>query len=125
MRRRQALKEWKAKKAREAERAELVSERDLAIRRIQDASKPAARRDEKGRRVVPLREGDSQGGAEPIDVPRVLGLEPGASEAEMRRRVRMLMRLLHPDRSINIALKGTSEGARVEAAFKVLGNLNF
>ena len=46
-----------------------------------------------------------------------------SSEAEMQKEVRKLLRLLHPDFSINMALKGTKQHARIEAAFKKLSGL--
>ena len=53
----------------------------------------------------------------------MLGLHPTAGAAEVRHAVRLAMRLLHPDRSINIALKGMREYDRIEAAFKKVNNL--
>ena len=46
-----------------------------------------------------------------------------ASEAEVGTRVRRLMRLLHPDYSINSALRGTKQQRRIEKAFKKLNSL--
>tara|TARA_B110000046_G_C12675013_1_gene266150 strand:+ start:175 stop:378 length:204 start_codon:yes stop_codon:yes gene_type:complete len=53
----------------------------------------------------------------------MLGLHPTASVGEVKHAVRLAMRLLHPDRSINIGLKGTEEYRRIEAAFKKVNNL--
>ena len=54
----------------------------------------------------------------------MLGLDPRvAGEAEVKHAIRLAMRLLHPDNSINIALKGTIAGGRIEAAFKKVNNL--
>ena len=53
----------------------------------------------------------------------MLGMDKGASDAELMRAMRLAMRLLHPDASLNMALKGTEAGARVEAAFKRVNNL--
>ena len=52
-----------------------------------------------------------------------LGLRAVASEAEVGVCVRKQMRLLHPDYSINLALKGNKQHARIEAAFKKLNAL--
>ena len=52
-----------------------------------------------------------------------LGLKPLASDAEVRKRVRQLLRLLHPDFSMNLELKGTKQHARIESAFKKLNGL--
>ena len=53
----------------------------------------------------------------------MLGLPHNATEPELRHGVRMAMRLLHPDLNINMALKGTKQGAEIEAAFKKVNNL--
>ena len=55
------------------------------------------------------------------ELPKLLGIELSSTEVEVQRRLRLLMRLLHPDRSINLPLRGKPEGGRVEAAFKALG----
>jgi hypothetical protein len=52
-----------------------------------------------------------------------LGMRPRAADAEVTACVRKQMRLLHPDYSINLALKGTNRHARIEAAFKKLNHL--
>ena len=52
-----------------------------------------------------------------------VGMEEGASETEARRRALKLLRLLHPDFSINLPLKGTKQQLRIEAAFKKLSGL--
>jgi len=52
-----------------------------------------------------------------------LGLHEEASDAEVDSTVRKLLRLLHPDYSINLALKGTRRHQRIEAAFKRLNGL--
>lgn len=52
-----------------------------------------------------------------------LGLAEDASDAEVDSTVRRLLRLLHPDYSINLALKGTRRHLRIEAAFKRLNGL--
>ena len=46
-----------------------------------------------------------------------------ASEVEVHKQVKKLLRLLHPDYSINQPLKGTKKHARIEAAFKKLNGL--
>lgn len=53
---------------------------------------------------------------------RVLGLPTAASRAEVMQAVRFALRLLHPDRGINLALRGTAKGKRLEAAFKRVNN---
>ena len=57
------------------------------------------------------------------DVRQMLGLPQTANEAQIRQAIRLAMRLLHPDRSLNYALKGTPEQARLEAAFKKVNNM--
>ena len=52
-----------------------------------------------------------------------LGLKPRADPAEVRKRARNLLRLLHPDYGINQAQKGTKAYVRIEAAFKKLSGL--
>ena len=52
-----------------------------------------------------------------------LGLEASATDAEVASTVRRLLRLLHPDFSINLASKGTRRHQRIEAAFKRLNGL--
>ena len=52
-----------------------------------------------------------------------LGLRELASEAEVISSTRQLMRLLHPDFTINIPLKGTKRYAKITAAFKKLNGL--
>ena len=54
---------------------------------------------------------------------QMLCLPSSATEADVRQGIRLAMRLLHPDLAINIALKGTPECARIEAAFKKVNNL--
>ena len=52
-----------------------------------------------------------------------LGLAESATDAEMSSAVRKVLRLLHPDFSINLATKGTKRQRRIEAAFKRLNSL--
>ena len=52
-----------------------------------------------------------------------LGLGARASDAQIDRAVRKLLRLLHPDYSINLDIKGTKKQQRIEAAFKRLNGL--
>ena len=52
-----------------------------------------------------------------------LGLEQAASDAEVSSAMRKILRLLHPDYSINMAEKGTKRHRRIEAAFKRLSSL--
>ena len=52
-----------------------------------------------------------------------LGLRLACPEDEVRKRVRQLLRLLHPDFTINLPLKGTKHHARILAAFKKLNEL--
>lgn len=52
-----------------------------------------------------------------------LGLEVDATDAEVDSCVRRLLRLLHPDYSINLAMAGTRRQQRIEAAFKRLNGL--
>ena len=53
----------------------------------------------------------------------MLGLREAASPSEVMLAIRLAMRLLHPDRSINLPLKGTPKGRQLEAAFKRVNNL--
>lgn len=52
-----------------------------------------------------------------------LGLPETASDVEVDRTMRKVLRLLHPDYSINLASKGTRRHERIEAAFKRLNGL--
>lgn len=52
-----------------------------------------------------------------------LGLPASASDAEVDSSVRKLLRLLHPDYSINLKIKGTRKQQRIEAAYKRLNGL--
>jgi U4/U6.U5 tri-snRNP-associated protein 1 len=52
-----------------------------------------------------------------------LGLKPLATDQQVSKRLRQLLRLLHPDASINQPLKGTKHLARIEGAFKKLSAL--
>ena len=52
-----------------------------------------------------------------------LGLREAASDNEVATRIRKLLRLLHPDFAINLALVGTEEHERIDTAFKKLNNL--
>ena len=52
-----------------------------------------------------------------------LGLAGNATDAEVESTVRKLLRLLHPDYSINLLIKGTRRHQRIEAAFKRLNGL--
>ena len=54
---------------------------------------------------------------------RMLGLREAASPSEVMLAIRLAMRLLHPDRSINLPLKGTPKFRQLEAAFKRVNNL--
>ena len=54
----------------------------------------------------------------------VLGLPSRASKEELMQAIRLALRLLHPDRAMNLPLRGTPEGKRLEAAFKRVNNLN-
>ena len=61
--------------------------------------------------------------ARPRDLKGALRLGVLATEAEVGKRVKTLLRLLHPDFGINQQLKGTKKGARIDAAFKKLNEL--
>ena len=52
-----------------------------------------------------------------------VGCDLAASPAEVRKRALKLLRLLHPDFSLNLPLKGTKKHARIETAFKKLNEL--
>jgi len=54
---------------------------------------------------------------------QALGLASDACDCEVERSVRRVLRLLHPDYSINLALRGTLQHQRIEAAFKRLNGL--
>ena len=54
---------------------------------------------------------------------RVLGLHAAATDDEVMQSIRLAMRLLHPDQHLNLPLRGTTEGQRLEAAFKRVNNL--
>lgn len=56
-------------------------------------------------------------------VERVLGLPRDASDAEVMQAIRLAMRLLHPDRSLNLGLRDTPAGRNLEAAFKKINNV--
>ena len=55
----------------------------------------------------------------------MLGLPAHSNEVQIRHAVRLAMRLLHPDRTINVKLKKVDPKAfaKLEAAFKVVNNL--
>jgi len=53
----------------------------------------------------------------------MLGLVETTNEAQIRQAVRLAMRLLHPDRAMNLTLKGTKKYDQLEAAFKKVNNL--
>ena len=46
-----------------------------------------------------------------------------ASDETVHKKIKQLLRLLHPDYSINQPLKGSKKHARIEAAFKKLNGL--
>jgi len=52
-----------------------------------------------------------------------LGLPHDATDTEVDSTVRKVLRLLHPDYSINLSIKGTRRHMRIEAAFKRLNGL--
>jgi hypothetical protein len=52
-----------------------------------------------------------------------VGCSLSVPEAEVRKRALKLLRLLHPDFSLNMQLKGTKAHVRIEAAFKRLTGL--
>lgn len=54
---------------------------------------------------------------------RVLGLRAHAPKADVMQAVRLALRLLHPDRSMNIPLRGSAKGQQLEAAFKRINAL--
>ena len=56
-------------------------------------------------------------------LPRVLGLPATASKADIMQGVRLALRLLHPDRAMNVPLRDTPKGRQLEAAFKKVNNL--
>jgi len=58
-----------------------------------------------------------------VTVHSILGVASTASDSEKRHAVRLAMRLLHPDRTINISLQRTPQFTRLEAAFKKVNNL--
>ena len=60
---------------------------------------------------------------DPKTLREALGLTPGASDAEVERSLRKMLRLLHPDYSLNLSIKGTRQHGRIEAAFKRLNGL--
>ena len=80
-------------------RADKSAERDAAVRRILS----------KAPRCRSLR--------------MATGLNLDASDAELKRKALFLLRLLHPDFSLNLPLKGTKQHMRIEAAFKRLNGL--
>lgn len=57
-------------------------------------------------------------------VHRVLGLRADAPKAELTQATRLAMRLLHPDRSMNLPLQGSAKGRQLVAAFKRVNNLS-
>lgn len=93
-----------------------VAERKAA----KEATREAARTDLEGQRdraIASVLGGKS--------VRKMLGLPAHSNEEQIRHAVRLAMRLLHPDRSINVTLKQSQPKAfaKLEAAFKVVNNL--
>ena len=56
-------------------------------------------------------------------VRKALGVDERTSDDEVRKRVKKLLILMHPDFTINLPLKGTKQHIRIEAAFKKLVGL--
>lgn len=54
---------------------------------------------------------------------RALGLPSDASNTAVMQATRLAMRLLHPDRGMNVLLRDTPKGKDLEAAFKKVNNL--
>lgn len=54
---------------------------------------------------------------------RALGLPAEAAEHEVMQAVRLAMRLLHPDRGMNLTLRGSPKGRELENAFKRVNNI--
>ena len=79
------------------DRDEMAVERDLAVQRVMSKNSKTLR--------------------------DALGLKPLATDQQVSKRLRQLLRLLHPDASINQPLKGTKHLARIEGAFKKLSAL--
>lgn len=119
--RREAMEEARARRALRGEQRASASgedERGDATRRVVEATRQAERTEKENRRdraVLAILRGR--------DVHSMLGLQGRPSEMELRHAVRLAMRLLHPDAAINIVLKGTPAGDRIEAAFKRMNNL--
>ena len=86
------------------------------IRELRGAK--AAERDAAVQRIL----GKSKGSSCP-SLEDALGVAQLASESEVGRHARKLLRLLHPDYSINVPLKGTKQQRRIEKAFKRLNEL--
>ena len=79
------------------DRDEMAVERDLAVQRVMSKNSKTLR--------------------------DALGLKPLATDQQVSKTLRQLLRLLHPDASINQPLKGTKHLARIEGAFKKLSAL--
>ena len=91
-----------------------------ARKAAKDASREAARTDlerQRDRAIASVLGGKS--------VRKMLGLPAHSNEVQIRHAVRLAMRLLHPDRTINVKLKKVDPKAfaKLEAAFKVVNNL--
>ena len=98
------------------EEDELVDWVTDEIRELRGAK--AAERDAAVQRIL----GKSKGSSCP-SLEDALGVAQLASESEVGRHARKLLRLLHPDYSINVPLKGTKQQRRIEKAFKRLNEL--
>lgn len=76
-------------------------------------------------RDAALRLALGRGRKQPQTVRAALGMThaPFITDAEVKKRALYSLRLLHPDYSLNLALKGTKKYAQIEAAFKRLSAL--
>jgi hypothetical protein len=80
------------------QRREKEAQRDLVLQRVRSAPRHAT-------------------------IHRVLGLSQQANRAEVMQAIRLALRLLHPDRSMNLSIRGTARGKQLEAAFKRVNNM--
>lgn len=107
----------------EGEDAEGEGEGDVAARKAaKEATREAARSDlekQRDRAIAAVLGGKGR------TVRQMLGLPSHSNEEQIRHAIRLAMRLLHPDRTINFALKQKSPArfAKLEAAFKIVNNL--
>ena len=119
-----ARDEGKDRAARDAERPDAVAEAAARARLMGSATCGATAADEKDARVAERDDAVRRVLLKSsTTLKRAAGLKYSASEDDVRKRVRTLLRLLHPDYSLNQPLLGSKQYGRIEAAFKKLSAL--